>query len=331
MQSASHGRAYLVRFLEAGRDGQTDRQGQRRDLADVIRRELAGARVAAAGGRLFVECAEDAAPLLASLPGVTSFSPCRRLALAELTAAATALAADALPSGGSFAVRVKRVGEHRFRSRDLASELGHAIRAALPDARVSLDAPDLVVGVEVRGDDCYLFRDVVPGVDRSGQSPLPSGEACFLADQMLGRLAVWLRLLGFDTAEGRDRPDSWLLRRARDEGRVLLTRDRALSRAGSAATYYVVARDADGQLAEVIRAFRLRPDRARLLRRCTRCNVLVETIALEAAASRVPPAVRERRPELTRCPSCDRIYWDGDHCQRILDRVAALFGPGVLA
>ncbi|HWM87602.1 MAG TPA: Mut7-C RNAse domain-containing protein [Kofleriaceae bacterium] len=322
---------HLIRFAEAGRDAQAERRGVRRDLVAEIARNLPGARIAAENGRIVVECETDAAPILAALPGVTSFSPCRRVPLSQLVPAAVAMAAEALPPGGSFAVRIKRVGQHRFRSRELASQLGRAVAQAVPGARVDLDAPDLQLGVEVRGDQCFLFRDVVAGADRAPQPGLAAGEPRFLADQMLGRLAVWLRLLGFDTSEALHRPDSWLLREARDQGRVLLTRDRALSLAGSAATRFVEARDVHGQLAEVIRAFELRFDRARLLSRCTRCNRAIEEVSPEQVAGRVPPPVRERQHRFFRCPSCDRIYWEGDHCARILSRLATLFPPGVMA
>jgi uncharacterized protein len=322
---------YLIRFVESGRDGQAGRRGLRRDLIDEIERALPGARVRAEGGRILVECEEDAAPRLSSLPGITSFSPCQRLRADQVADAAVALAVAELPPGGRFAVRVKRVGTHAFGSRELASAVGQAIGQAVPGSRVDLAAHDLVIGIEVRGDDAYLFREVVPGADRRPTRARVAGEPRFLADQMLGRLAVWLRLLGFDTAEARDRPDSWLLRQARDEARVLLTQDRALSRAGSALTHYVEGRGLDEQLGEVMSAFGLRFDRARLLSRCSRCNRALEPVAAEAVHGRIPPAVRERQREFFRCPGCDRIYWDGDHCRRIMDRLATLRGRGVIA
>jgi uncharacterized protein len=322
---------FLVRFAEAGRDGQVARRGVRDDLVQVIACALPDAHVRAEGGRILVEGDEDAAPLLSSLPGVTSFSPCRHLRVAEVIDAAVELAGDALPAGGRFSVRVKRVGDHPFGSRELAASVGHAIGRRVPGAVVDLEAPELAVGIEVRGDDCYLFREVVPGADRRARPARGEGEPRFLADQMLGRLAVWLRLLGIDTSEARDRPDSWLLRAARDEGRVILTQDGALSRAASALTHYVAAHEVDGQLGEVMRAFGLRLDRARLLTRCTRCNRGLEEAAAGDVERRVPPSVREHQRRFFRCPSCDRLYWEGDHCHRIMDRVSTLQERGVIA
>src|SRR5262245_4974297 len=104
------GFTYLVRFAESGRDAQPGRQGVRRDLARVLTRSLPGATIADANGRLVVDSAEHVEPVLANLPGVASFSPCRRASLARVADAAVEVAAEALPRGGSFRVQVKRVG-----------------------------------------------------------------------------------------------------------------------------------------------------------------------------------------------------------------------------
>jgi len=286
---------YLVRFAESGRDAQPERQGLRRDLAEVIAAAVPGAAIETAGGRLLIESGEPADDVLA------------------------------LPEGGSFCVRVKRVGASASGARALAAELGRAIVASRPDLTVDLRSADAIVGVEERGEDYYVFHRTIPGLDRRpADTPVPPGEPRFLADQMLGRLAVWLRLIGYDTAQPLDRPDSWLLRLAREEGRILLTQDAPLARATSAHTYYVNARGFEDQLIEVVRAFDLAIDPARLLSRCTRCNSRVDPVAAEAARPLVPPAVSDAHQVFFACPSCRKIYWRGDHCERILDRLAGL-------
>jgi uncharacterized protein with PIN domain/tRNA(Ser,Leu) C12 N-acetylase TAN1 len=319
---------YLVRFAESGRDAQPERQGLRRDLAEVLAAALPGARIETASGRLIVESQRDAEDVLADLPGIATFSPCRRVARDELVAAALELAAEALPEGGTFCVRAKRVGDERGRSRELAVEVGRAIAAGVAGLTVDLRNPDAVIGVEARdGGDFYLFHRVVPGLDRQPPVAAPTragGEPRFLVDQMLGRLAVWLRLLGFDTAQPLDRPDSWLLRLARQEDRILLTQDAPLARVTSVRIHYVQARSFEEQLAEVVRLFDLPVDPARLLTRCSRCNSRVDRLAAEAARLLVPPAVRDAHEDFFACPSCRKVYWRGDHCERILDRLAGM-------
>ena len=76
---------YLVRFAESGRDAQPERQGARRDLAGVLADALPEARIETASGRLIVESERDAEAVLADLPGIASFSPCRRVAASGST------------------------------------------------------------------------------------------------------------------------------------------------------------------------------------------------------------------------------------------------------
>jgi uncharacterized protein with PIN domain len=65
--------------------------------------------------------------------------------------------------------------------------------------------------------------------------------------------------------------------------------------------------------------------------RCTRCNALLEPLAPEAAAARVPARVRERHARFLSCPGCGRVYWEGTHVERMRRLVArALAHPAGL-
>lgn len=146
----------------------------------------------------------------------------------------------------------------------------------------------------------------------------------FIADAMLGRLAAWLRLLGFDCAWQRDIADEVLVRRAQEEGRIVLTRDRRLPGEWRITGIHLVASERPReQLAEVLIAFDLAPE-IRMLSRCSRCNVPLEPAAPEEVARRVPARVLERRDAFSACPTCGRIYWEGTHAQRIRRFVDAL-------
>jgi uncharacterized protein with PIN domain len=163
------------------------------------------------------------------------------------------------------------------------------------------------------------------GLEASESAGEISGEEPrFLADAMLGRLARWLRLLGFDTAYDAAIPDADLARRAFDERRIVLTRDRALPEEWRLPRVIVLRSESlREQLRELARDFPLRGG-ARLFSRCSRCNAPLEEVTVEAIAERLPPRVRERRPRLRQCRACGRAYWEGSHAERIrraLDRI----------
>ncbi len=139
----------------------------------------------------------------------------------------------------------------------------------------------------------------------------------FLADAHLGRLARLLRLLGFDTRFANDPGDAALARSARDERRILLTRDRALlMRREVTHGCYIHPLKPREQAAYVLR----RCDLYRLARpfdRCLECNGELRPIPRAAVAGRVPPGVWARHQDFLRCVACGRIYWQGSHYRRL--------------
>lgn len=146
----------------------------------------------------------------------------------------------------------------------------------------------------------------------------------FFADAMLGRLARWLRTLGYDTAYDDGIEDADLVRRAIGEGRYILTRDRRLPEEWRVEGCLVLgAEETMEQLAEVISAYGLsRP--SRLFSRCRECNAVLEPAARDEVSHRVPSRVWEREEAFYRCPGCDRVYWEGTHTERmraVLERV----------
>lgn len=146
---------------------------------------------------------------------------------------------------------------------------------------------------------------------------------------MLGRLATWLRLLGYDAIYGPHLRGQALLRHARREGRVVLTRDRRLPAAGRDLTVHLV--NSDGfrdQLRDVVRAFSLRIGPA-FLTRCSRCNELLVAVPRDAVAPLVPPYVLATQERFSRCPRCARVYWPATHQSRIRAELAALGVPDI--
>jgi uncharacterized protein with PIN domain len=159
------------------------------------------------------------------------------------------------------------------------------------------------------------------------ERPFPGSERRFIADAMLGRLARWLRLLGFDCAWEPDIADEALVRRAIAEGRTVLSRDRALPEEWRiSGIHRVEAEKVRDQLAEVLGAFDLAPE-IRLLSRCSHCNAPLSPAALGDVADRVPPRVLEHRDVFSACPDCGRVYWEGSHTARIRGFVDELLAP----
>jgi len=144
----------------------------------------------------------------------------------------------------------------------------------------------------------------------------------FLADAMLGRLAKWLRILGYDTLYGARWDDNELARRARAEGRVLLTRDGELARRRGLRVLFISQQELEPQLAEVLAAYP--PPLDGLFSRCPECNALLQDIPKEGVRGQVPPYVYETQQRFRQCPACQRFYWQGTHWQRMRERLAEL-------
>jgi uncharacterized protein len=142
-----------------------------------------------------------------------------------------------------------------------------------------------------------------------------------LCDHMLGTLAKWLRFMGYDTAYPGPLSDTEILRLASAEDRIVLTRDKELSsrRPGSVR---VRSDDLDEQVREVASILGLRVIDP--LSRCSVCNVRLETLSPEEASTSIPSGVRDRQNVFWRCPSCRRIYWQGSHWTKMIERLNEL-------
>src|SRR5262249_23619039 len=158
----------------------------------------------------------EASLILVALQGIISFSPCVRCSLDALADEAVAMAKKALAGKHRWRLSVRRAGRHDFRTSDVIHRLAESIAREFPAATIDLKAREATLGVEIRGDDCYLSHRAIQGIDyRGGAAHPPASPARFLVDQMMGRLTTWLRLLGYDTTRAKDEPDSALLRAAR--------------------------------------------------------------------------------------------------------------------
>jgi uncharacterized protein len=148
----------------------------------------------------------------------------------------------------------------------------------------------------------------------------------FLVDRMLGRLVAWLRIFDYDTQSalelGLDHDeDNELVRMAKAEGRVLLSRDLDLTeRARKAGVRAVLLRpnDVKGQICELMKHYPLETEP--VMERCTVCNAPLRK-ATEADRERiekeVPSHLIDEGKDFWLCGRCGKIYWQGSHWRNI--------------
>lgn len=145
----------------------------------------------------------------------------------------------------------------------------------------------------------------------------------FLCDQMLGTLAKWLRIFGFDTFYAdAEIDDDALLDIAKREGRVIVTRDKQLITMGNKRDLQVVEinmTDLDEQLHHILRNTDINEDD--ILSRCSLCNTVLDEIEKSNVKNMVPKRVFENNEKFWFCPKCDKIYWMGSHYDKIIRKI----------
>ena len=156
------------------------------------------------------------------------------------------------------------------------------------------------------------------------QSPLRNPR--FLADAHLGKLAHLLRMLGFDTLYFNDAGDRHLAGLSADQGRVLLTRDKALlMRRRVMHGCFIRSTEPRRQLHQVL----CRMDLLHMLRpfsRCMECNSPLQSVAKDRVIEKLPIGVARHYNAFWRCTGCARVYWKGHHYRAMQDWIAGLQG-----
>jgi len=132
----------------------------------------------------------------------------------------------------------------------------------------------------------------------------------FIVDAMLGTLAKWLRVLGFDTIYETDLGDDEILSIAERDGRAIISRDRELCgrRVGS---ILMETTDLDEQIALVVESYPV--NKKDILSRCLGCNSILDIVPKDEAKGNVPEGVIERHVEFWKCHECNKFYWPGSH------------------
>lgn len=145
-------------------------------------------------------------------------------------------------------------------------------------------------------------------------------ERRFLTDAALGRLARYLRMLGYDTVYLKGRNGAAVLRETLRTGRTLLTRRGDLAAREDIDVFLVEDDDVLAQLSATAHRFAL-GFTAAAMTRCIECNELLQEVSKEAVLELLPPHVRKTQEVFARCPGCGRIYWPGTHYARAVARL----------
>jgi uncharacterized protein with PIN domain len=211
--------------------------------------------------------------------------------------------------------------EHRFDWRGSVKDMIESLGVPHPEI-------ELVVanGISVDFDyivqpddhlDSYAHGDSVDIPRKLALRPPFVGQPCFVLDQHLGRLAAYLRMMGFDTLYRNDYHDEELAQVSHDQGRFLLTRDVGLlKRSMVIYGYYVRETHREKQLTEITHRFGLMQWIAPF-KHCMKCNGLLEMVDKASVLADLPPGTAEHYKEFHRCDSCGQIYWKGIHYQRM--------------
>jgi uncharacterized protein with PIN domain len=149
----------------------------------------------------------------------------------------------------------------------------------------------------------------------------------FFVDRMLGKLAKELRMLGYDTIYYQGENAYPLIKQAREESRVILTRNTKLVPKRPEDTIIRVMEDKPPfQLRELIQKKVISLNEKNFLSRCLLCNSLLVEIPREEAEGKVPDFIFYQQREFFRCPQCLRIYWKGSHQDHMQRKINELVG-----
>jgi len=147
----------------------------------------------------------------------------------------------------------------------------------------------------------------------------------FFADVMLGRLAKWLRILGYDTAYSSNIHHEKLASLAKKEGRMVITRSRKITKLLLPSEYiFIEGNFVVEQLKQVVRELNLDIAGNPVFTRCLICNGNLACLSREDVKEDVPDFIYKRYDEFSRCLTCGRVYWPGTHCNRVEEVIKQL-------
>ena len=148
----------------------------------------------------------------------------------------------------------------------------------------------------------------------------------FILTKELGRLAKWLRILGFDTVYyNQDNLSSLIIQALRDE-RIILTRNQRLPQARGLKIVLIKNEKIKKQVAEILQTLKIVLEPEMMFSRCILCNAQLTDIAKDKVKDKVPEYVFKTQEDFVTCPECQRIYWQGTHWGNVTKTLEEIIG-----
>ena len=150
-------------------------------------------------------------------------------------------------------------------------------------------------------------------------------DLCFAADRTLGKLAKWLRILGYDTIYEPDVSSKWFIEHL-EEGRILITRTEKIKKKfADRKLVFIKSNYLVEQLKQVVEDVGIGLADTRPFSRCIHCNLPVVDVNKDDVYNLVPGYIWEIHDEFHMCRQCKRIYWPGSHEERSMEIIRKLF------
>jgi len=147
----------------------------------------------------------------------------------------------------------------------------------------------------------------------------------FLVDEMLGKLAKWLRMLGYDTVYIKDKKDNYIVNQAFKEQRVLLTRDTGMIQRKYIPRYVLIHSDFYlDQVKQVIKECNISTDPEKFFSRCLLCNSKIISVVKNSVKELVPPYVFKEQKDFFVCKNCNKVYWKGTHIENAKRKIESI-------
>jgi hypothetical protein len=144
----------------------------------------------------------------------------------------------------------------------------------------------------------------------------------FICDNMLGKLAKWLRIVGYDTSYYSFIEDKELIEKALKENRIILTRDTQIVKQKKVVKYVFIESDyVIEQLNQIVKELNINITENKLFSICLICNKKLSKVKKEEVKQKVPTYVYQTKRNFAFCSQCRRVYWKGTHFENVIKRL----------